>query len=178
MFFLLFSIIAIVSAFFVVYAKNVVHSMLFLIVSILNSACLFFLLKVEFLAAVQILVYGGAMMVLFIFAIMMVSLRSGEEGERFHVQTKVGVGVGVLIFAESLVFLLPGAQKVVKLGDLAAETMNLPGVKGNTQLVGKYLFSDYILPFEIVSVVLLVAVVGAVVIGRQWKAQPIAKNRS
>lgn len=171
LFFLIFSIIAIVSAFYVVYSKNVVHSMLFLIVAILNSACLFVLLDAEFIAAVQILVYGGAMMVLFVFAIMLVNLRDIEAPVRYHAQTKVAVGVGCLLFVESLFFMLPGARNVMKIGDLGAEIMALPGVKGNTQLVGKYLFSEYILPFEIVSIVLLVAVVGAVILGRHWSSR-------
>jgi len=142
--------------------------MLFLIVAILNSACLFVMLDAEFIAAVQVLVYGGAMMVLFVFAIMLVSMRDVDAPVRYHAQTKVAVGVGVLLFVESLFFILPGARDVMKMGDLAKEVAALPGVHGNTQLVGKYLFSDYILPFEIVSIVLLVAVVGAVILGRNW----------
>jgi NADH-quinone oxidoreductase subunit J len=140
------------------FSRNPVTSAMFLVLTIVSMAGLFVLLQAFFLAAVQILVYAGAVMVLFLFVIMMLDLK---EEERRKVKTfglvagLVSVGAIAVLFVKSLLTTKPGAG-------LPAST-----AVGDTATLGRMLFTDYLLPFEIVSLLLLVAMVGVVLLSKK-----------
>jgi NADH-quinone oxidoreductase subunit J len=151
---------ALVCGFLVVanpFSRNPVTSAMFLVLTIIALAGLFVLLHAYFLAAVQVLVYAGAVMVLFLFVIMLLDLKT-EERRRFKILAGIG-GVAaaaaiLLIFLHNLLHaMLGGAES--------------PSLEGGTLALGKGLFTQYVLPFEIVSVLLLVAMVGVVLLSKK-----------
>jgi NADH-quinone oxidoreductase subunit J len=139
------------------FSRNPVTSAMFLVLTIVSLAGLFVLLHAFFLAAVQVLVYAGAVMVLFLFVIMMLDLKA-EERRKIKAFGVVGgvisVGAILAIFLSSLLNAPLGAA-------------NSPALEGGTVSLGKLLFTQYLLPFEIVSVLLLVAIVGVVLLSRK-----------
>ncbi len=140
------------------FSRNPVTSAMFLVLTIISMAGLFVLLHAFFLAAVQVLVYAGAVMVLFLFVIMLLDLK--EEEQRKIKKTGlvaglVSVGAIVAIFIRSLLASEPSRG----LGD--------PQLEGSTFALGKLLFTDYLLPFEIVSLLLLVAMVGVILLSKK-----------
>jgi len=146
-------------------AYNPVRSAVYLIAALLQMAGLFLLMEAEFLAMVQILVYVGGIMVLFLFVIMLVAVREAERGRRAGRQWKTAVVLAMVLSAELLFFVVKGseifeAEAVPRAAIQVAETWN-------TQWVGVYLYTNYLLPFEIASVLLLVAMVGAVILTRK-----------
>ena len=139
------------------FSRNPVTSAMFLVLTIISMAGLFVLLHAFFLAAVQVLVYAGAVMVLFLFVIMLLDLKAEERRKirKFEVFTGlVSVGAFVFILLRSLLYSPLGAQPT-------------PTLKGGTAELGALLFRQYLLPFEIVSVLLLVAMVGAVLLSKK-----------
>ncbi len=140
------------------FSRNPVTSAMFLVLTIISMAGLFVLLHAFFLAAVQVLVYAGAVMVLFLFVIMLLDLKEEERRKikKFSlVAGVVSVGAIVGIFVKSLLATKPGA-------DLPA-----PQLEGATIPLGKMLFTNYLLPFEILSVLLLVAMVGVILLSKK-----------
>jgi len=143
------------------YSRNPVTSAMFLVLTIISMAGLFVLLHAFFLAAVQVIVYAGAVMVLFLFVIMLLDLKE-EERRKIKltglVAGVISVGAIIAIFVRSLLATHPGK-------DLAN-----PTVVGDTAALGKMLFSvetGYLLPFEIVSILLLVAMVGVILLSKK-----------
>jgi NADH-quinone oxidoreductase subunit J len=163
--FAVFAVLALAMAIAVVVARSPVHSALFLLVSFLLVACIFILQQAEFVGAVQILVYAGGIMVLFLFVVMLVNPRTVAT-KTFQHQWDVAL----LLFP---VFLIPFAYILwtEKLPDVPVNAAALVSVRGklagNTEAVSWVLFRDYLLPFEVASVFLLVAMVGAVVLGKR-----------
>ena len=159
-FFLLFAGMAVLSALVVVVARNPVHSALSLMVCFVQIAALFILLGSPFLAVIQIFVYVGAVMVLFLFVIMMLDVRK-DVHVRFRTGGVPALIVLVLLGTEMLALLL-GNGYIPALSAAAGE-----GVAGSVKELSLTLFTDYLLPFEVASVVLLVALIGAVVLARR-----------
>ena len=155
-FFLLFAAVAIASALVVVIARSPVHSALALMVSLVQVAALFILLGSPFLAAIQIFVYVGAVMVLFLFVIMMLDVREAARVRFLRGGTIPTLVVLVLLGAEMLILLL-GSERFP---DAAAAG------GGDLRALSTTLFTDYLFPFEVASVILLVALVGAIVLAR------------
>jgi NADH-quinone oxidoreductase subunit J len=147
--------------------KHPINSALSLIVVMGSLALIYLLLGAEFVAAVQIIVYAGAVMVLFVFVIML--LNAGEEERLPHgsrVATMLGVPaliIGLGIGAAFVTHII-GADRVAIGGP---EIMNGSDVFGNPQAIGNLLFSKYLLPFEVTSVLILIAIMGAVVLARR-----------
>jgi NADH-quinone oxidoreductase subunit J len=141
------------------FSRSPVTSAMFLVLAIVSLAGLFVLLHAFFLAAVQVLVYAGAVMVLFLFVIMMLDLK---EEERRKIKT-LGI-VGGLAAAGSIlaIFLSSLLKREASLGAVQS-----PAVEGGTVPLAKLLFTQYLLPFEIVSVLLLVAIVGVVLLSKK-----------
>lgn len=139
------------------FSRNPVTSAMFLVGTIGSLAGLFVLLHAFFLAAVQILVYAGAVMVLFLFVIMLLDLRV-EERRSFN---KFGVGAGVIGIGALTYVLMSTIWKTH-----AADRVS-PTLEGATVPLGKSLFTNYLLPFEIVSVLLLVAMVGVILLSKR-----------
>lgn len=142
-------------------AANPVRSAVYLISALLSMAGLFFLLEAEFVGAVQILVYVGGIMVLFLFVIMLVSVREMEGQRRTNRQWKTALVLGIVLSSELVFFVLRGAD--VFRTDTGGSDFILEAQTLNTETVGGLLYSTYLLPFEIASVLLLVAMIAAVV---------------
>jgi NADH-quinone oxidoreductase subunit J len=162
--FLAFGLVAVVSAIAVVLQRNPVYSALALIGTFFCMAGLFVLLQAELVAAIQVIVYAGAIMVLFLFVIMLLDLPR-EEGRRFA-PGKAQVACGVAGAGALLLFLavVAGTSAIAPArGSLTPEAL---ARLGNTQVIGALLFTDYLFPFEVTSVVLLIAIVGALVLAR------------
>jgi NADH-quinone oxidoreductase subunit J len=150
--------VLVAAALAVVTLRNPVHCALSLVLTFFTCACLWLLLRAEFLAIALILVYVGAVMVLFLFVVMMLDIKVEPGREGFTTYLPAGLAVAAIMLAE-LVGLM-GARKLMDGGavrDAAAEQ----GLS-NTEWLGRTLFSDYILPFEIAAVILTVAIVAAV----------------
>ncbi len=150
----------------VIALRNPVHAALSLLGTFLCVAGLFVLMHAEFIAAVQILVYAGGVMVLFLFVIMLVRVRTiPQEPQYLRSFVPAAVGVGALLAVLVGVGLWAAAQGPPASG---AVLQTVQGVSlGNTEAVGWNLYRDYLLPFEVVSIVLLVAMIGAIVMGRK-----------
>lgn len=163
-FFYAFGAIAVASGLMVVISRNPVHSALFLIVTLFCFAGLFVLLNAHFLAAIQVLVYAGAIMVLFLFVIMLLNLKPmASEFEKLLTLKILGVGAAIFFLFEVLYLISKGSLT----GLPGTETYELIAQEGNTKMLGELLFTDYLLPFEITSVLLIVAIIGAVVLAKR-----------
>jgi len=145
--------------------RNAVHSAISLIVSLLGVAGLYLLQQAEFLFAVQIVLYVGGIMVLFLFVIMLVNLDLAAHERQFNRQWLVALAASALAGTQIGYFIYrgQGAFRIADLGGVASQ----PGGLGNTEVLADALFSEYLLPFELVSVLLLVAVVGSVVMAKK-----------
>jgi len=151
--------IAVIFAVMMILKRNPVHSALCLVVVLLSLALLYVLLGAEFLAAVQVIVYAGAIMVLFLFVIMLLNLEAEVHSQglpRLAYKTCSMIGAGLLL----LLLLGGGALKALR----AMPPEQVSGVPGNTQAVAELLFTKYLLPFEVTSILLLAAIVGALVL--------------
>lgn len=155
-FFLFFAAVTVASALLVIIARNPIHSALALMVCLVQVAALFILLGSPFLAAIQIFVYVGAVMVLFLFVIMMLDVREAARVRFLRGGMFPTLVVLVLLGAEMLILLL-GSERL----PVAAA-----GGGGTLEGLSTTLFTDYLFPFEVTSVILLVALVGAIVLAR------------
>jgi NADH-quinone oxidoreductase subunit J len=140
------------------FTRNPVTSAMFLVLTIVSMAGLFVLLHAFFLAAVQILVYAGAVMVLFLFVIMLLDLKEEE-----HRRIKGGAAALAVIAATSMALLM---IRVIK-GSNVGAGLEAASVEGSTLDLGRKLFTNYALPFELISLVLLVAMIGAVLLSKK-----------
>lgn len=164
--FYIFAATAVVAALLVVTLRNPMYSAIALLVSFLAVAALFLLRHAEFLSIVQVFVYGGGIMVLFLFVIMLVNLHRLQEVQLFGLQWPMAVVLGLLLVA-----LIGFVVLSAPFGAANPSPEALVGVEGealgNSQAVAWLLYRDYLLPFEIASVFLLVAMIGAVVLARK-----------
>jgi NADH-quinone oxidoreductase subunit J len=159
--FYLFAGVLTLSALLVITAKNPVHSVLFLILAFFNAAGLFVLLGAEFIAMLLVIVYVGAVAVLFLFVVMMLDINFAElrKGGMKHVT--VGLAVGAVLLAELAIIYLawvfaPGIEN-----NLAAA---MPDGVNNTEALGRVLYTQYVFPFQMAGLILFVAMIGAIVL--------------
>lgn len=159
----LFGVIAVMFALSTVLQKNPVYSAASLIVVMISLAVNYLLLNAEFIAAIQVIVYAGAIMVMFVFVIMFLNISDVEKEKPTWNAGRIWGGFLAFVLLIEL-FL---ALKTVKTNIEAGVGMQ-EGLQGldSTKMIGKVLFSDFLLPFELVSVVLIVGIVGAVVLGK------------
>jgi len=162
-FFYVFALLTLGGGLLTITRRNAVHSALSLIVSLMGVAGLYLMQQAEFLFAVQIVLYVGGIMVLFLFVIMLVNLDESAKERQFNGQWAVGIAAVLAVGAEIAWFLYRG-QGAFQLTQSAAV---IPSTEGNTQILADALFQDYLLPFEIASILLLVAVVGSVVMAKK-----------
>ncbi len=155
--FFVFSAVLLGSAFRVITAKSTVHSALFLILAFFNASCLWMLLKAEFLAIPLVLVYVGAVMVLFLFVVMMLDIESTAVRESVWKHLPVASLVGALIALEIAAVLMGGFRGV----ENAPEIANMAKL-GNTKLLGIEIYTNYLFPVQIAAVLLLVAIIAAI----------------
>ncbi len=163
--FYIFAALVLGGAIFTITRRNAVHSAISLIVSLLGVAGLYLLQQAEFLFAVQIVLYVGGIMVLFLFVIMLVNLDQAAKERQFNKAWPVAMAAILAVAAEVGYFLYRGASAfhIAEVRPAAAAASAL----GNTELLADSLFSEYLLPFEIASILLLVAVVGSVVMAKR-----------
>ena len=182
-FFYLFAAVCVASAVMVITSKNPVHSVLFLILAFVNAAGLFVLLGAEFLAMILIVVYVGAVAVLFLFVVMMLDVDFVELRQGFLNYLPVGALIGAVLLAELL--LVVGVW-VIGPSVVATAPIPPPGDINNTQALGLVLYTRYVYYFEVSGIILLVAMIGAIVLTLQHKpnvrrqviADQVARNRA
>ncbi len=162
-FFYIFALLAVGGGLLTITRRSAVHSAMWLIVSLLGVAGLYLLQKAEFLFVVQIILYIGGIMVLFLFVIMLVNLDQAGRERQFNKQWWLALACVAGVAAQIFYFIRSGAG-AFQLG--APAEAPAPSV-GNTERLADVLFSDYLLPFEIASVLLLVAIVGSVVMAKK-----------
>ncbi|CAH2604844.1 NADH-quinone oxidoreductase chain 10 [Rhodovastum atsumiense] len=159
--FYLFAAILLGSAGMVVSARNPVHSVLFLILAFFNAAALFLLAGAEFLAMILVIVYVGAVAVLFMFVVMMLDISSAELRSGYQRYLPVGLAVGLVLLIELVLVL--GGWKILPEAATLRFAPPVPGVNNTAQL-GRMLYTDYVLLFQAAGLVLLVAMIGAIVL--------------
>ena len=159
--FYMFSLVAIASALLVVTSRNPVHSVLFLILAFFNGAGLFVLLGAEFLAMILVVVYVGAVAVLFMFVVMMLDINFVELRQGFLRYLPYGIVIGLVLLVE-LVIVMSGWE-------LSPESLNaiaapIPETMTNTHALGAIIYTDYIYSFQVAGFILLIAMIGAIVL--------------
>jgi NADH-quinone oxidoreductase subunit J len=157
-FFYLFATMAVIGGLGVVLARNTMHSVMFLIFCFFNAAGLFFMLDAEFLGIILILVYVGAVMVLFMFVVMMLEVNVVKLREGFLLYLPVGGVIALVLFVELIAAATSGVFSVEPAAGHILQHVN------NTVEIGKILYTKYLLGFEVAAIILLVALVGAVVL--------------
>ena len=148
-----------VTAILVVALRNPIYSALSLLIMFFHVAGLYVTLHAEFLAAVQIIVYAGAILVLYLFVVMLLNL---HQDDRYHSQWRAAVFVGAPLLVEFLV-LIAGSHAATPQAIMPAEA----GSGENTLAIGTVLFSTYLFPFEVASLILLVAMIGAIILAKR-----------
>ncbi len=165
-FFYLFALAAIASAMLVITARNPVHSVLFLILCFFNAAGLFVLLGAEFLAMILVVVYVGAVAVLFLFVVMMLDVDFVEMREGMAEYLPIGATIGLILLVEMI--LLVGTWTISP--DLIAHaTSPVAGGITNTQAIGQILYTKYVFFFQMAGLILLIAMIGAIVLTMRHK---------
>lgn len=158
-FFGYFAVVIATTAILVVGLKNPVYSALSLLIMFFHVAGLYVTLHAEFLAAVQIIVYAGAILVLYLFVVMLLSIK---QDDRYHSQWRIAAFLCVPLLLEILVLL--AGSRVALPSRLPVEA---PGAADNTLAIGTTLFSTYLFPFEVASLILLVAMIGAIILAKR-----------
>lgn len=157
--FLTLAVISVITALLMVFSKNPVHSVLYLILTFFTIAGQYVLLNAQFLAVVHIIVYAGAIMVLFLFVLMLLNLNQDSEPQKSSAW-KLGAGIASGLLLITLVGALKGSAQITT----PATSNNQVGLVEN---LGKVLFTDFVVPFEIAGILFLAAMVGAVMVGKK-----------
>lgn len=163
--FLLLSLVAIASALGMLLSRNAVYSALYLVLNFVTVAVFYLLLGAPFIAMAQITVYAGAIMVLFLFVIMLLGTDELPKSQVLPWQKPLAIVLSVLLAVEATYLLVTKARPV---GDVLQPAESVDTVENLRQL-GNLLFTDYLLPFEVVSILLLVAMVGAIILTKKEK---------
>jgi NADH-quinone oxidoreductase subunit J len=160
--FIVFAIAAVAGAISVVIQRQPLYSVLSLVVTLISLAAVYVTLQAQFIAAVQVIVYAGAIMVLFVFVVMLLNVKEEVEPDRHRLLRWIAVPVAIVLIGEVV------AVVSVLNGGKFDEVINTDQVNiGNTTTIGGGLFSTYLLPFEVTSILILMALVGAVVLARR-----------
>src|SRR5512133_1267206 len=164
-FFLILSLISIATALGMLLSRNAVYSALFLVLNFVTVAVFYLLLGAPFIAMAQITVYAGAIMVLFLFVIMLLGAESLPKAEVLPWQTPLAIGLAVALAAEATFIFLTRARPAGNVAAPAAAANSMESLRA----MGLVLFQQYLLPFEVTSILLLVAMVGVIVLTRKEK---------
>ncbi|MGI9521643.1 MAG: NADH-quinone oxidoreductase subunit J [Hyphomicrobiaceae bacterium] len=168
-FFYVFSIVAVLSASMVIVARNPVHAVLFLILTFFNAAGLFILLGAEFLAMLLVIVYVGAVAVLFLFVVMMLDVDFAELRAGFIKSAPLGAVIGGIVLAELILVVGLQQYQANVIGQPAAPIASDAPELSNTEALGRILYTDYIFFFQGAGLILLVAMIGAIVLTLRHK---------
>jgi NADH-quinone oxidoreductase subunit J len=166
--FFYFGTVIVLTAILVVALRNPVYSVLSLLIMFFHVAGLFVTLHAEFLAAVQIIVYAGAILVLYLFVVMLLNVQQDESYQR---QFWLGIGLGALALAE-VIYLVSAARGTAPPVLRPIPNIGLAPDAGNTEMVGGLLYTQYLFPFELASLILLVAMIGAIILGKKNLLEP------
>ncbi len=165
-FFYIFSLIAIIAAIMVTISKNTVHSVFFLILDFISISCLFIMIGAEFLGMIMLIVYVGAVAVLFLFVVMMLNV--AQQKNELFVKTEysnhipIGLIVSIIIFFELIVVIGGWKYKPQIVESFSTVGINL--INSNTHSIGQVLYTDYIHLFQLSGMILLVAMIGSIVL--------------
>ncbi len=172
LFFFYFAGVIVTTAVLVVALRNPIYSALSLLILFFHVAGLYVTLHAEFLAAVQVIVYAGAILVLYLFVVMLLNLK---REDRYHSQFPAAALVGITLITEVLLLLYRhdlagGAGAPTASGGVspsASARLSAGAVEGNTETIGEVLYSTYLFPFEVASLILLVAMIGAIILAKR-----------
>ena len=173
--FYVFAALMLFAAFKVITARNPVHAALFLVLAFFQAAAIWILLKAEFLAITLVLVYVGAVMVLFLFVVMMLDINIDSVRQGFWKHFPLAGAVGAVIALEMSYVLMGGFREPPK---LAGTPSQIGAQLSNTKELGKVLYSDYIYPLEIAAVILLVAIIAAIALTLRERKDSKSQNPS
>jgi NADH-quinone oxidoreductase subunit J len=165
LFFIVFAALAVMGALGVITRANIVHGLLLLVFTFINVAAIFLLAQAYFLAVIQILVYAGAILVLFAFVVMFLNLREFQQLEQQHPLQKWAALILVPLMLAEIIFVVTGVTYSSVHGGLSPEVIASQG--GNVKAIGEVLFSEMLLPFEVASLILLVGMVGAILLAHK-----------
>ena len=161
--FIVLALTAVATAAGLLLSRSAVYAALFLVLNFASVAVFYLILGASFLFAVQIIVYAGAIMVLFLFVIMLLGAEKLPKGAVLRWQRPVAIGASAILLAEAVYLLIVRAR--------SANLLALPGAEANTmdslREMAKMLFDQYLLPFEVTSVLILIAIIGAIVLARK-----------
>jgi NADH-quinone oxidoreductase subunit J len=169
--FFYFATVIVLCAILVVAFRNPVYSVISLLVLFFHVAGLFVSLQAEFLAAVQIIVYAGAILVLYLFVVMLLNLKRDDAYQR---QVWIGVGLGAVALGEFIYLIAKANLQSAALVNRVAQ-VTAGAQQGNTEMVGRLLYTKYLFPFEVASLILLVAMIGAILLAK--KALPEVRDK-
>ena len=161
--FYIFSVVILISSLMVITSKNPVHSVLFLILSFFNGAGLFVILHAEFLAMILIIVYVGAVAVLFLFVVMMLDFKISLDKNNILQYLPIGFFVGLVFISELMIVLINSKFDLSNIQILVNPMFKFENLT-NTEAIGSILYTDYILYFQLSGVILLVAMIGSIVL--------------
>ncbi|MDR8390574.1 NADH-quinone oxidoreductase subunit J [Aliifodinibius sp. S!AR15-10] len=168
--FIFLAVLAIAAALGMVISKNTVNSALFLVINMVSLAGVYVLLQAHFLAIIQIIVYAGAIMVLFLFVIMLLNLDAEESlFNKFRVKYFVAFLLGIAVLSQ-LLYSIGGVTDM--LPEMPSQASNV----GTVEAIGEVMFTTYLLPFEITAILLTAAVVGALVVAQQKIVKPTSEQ--
>lgn len=169
--FILFGALTVIGALATVTRVNIIHGLMALVFTFVNVAAIYLVTQAYFLAVIQILVYAGAIMVLFTFVVMFLNLREFQQIEQLHTKQKwAALVLGPIVLAEFVAVAL-GATFTSVGGGLDPEAIAAAG--GNARLLGEALFNEALLPFEVASLILLASMVGAIVLAKKERSATI-----
>ena len=172
-FFYFFSFVAILSAFFVIFANNPVHSVLWLILTFFSVAGFFILVGAEFLALLLMIVYVGALAVLFLFVVMMLNISFSGLRNGVAQYLPFGVLIGLVIFVELMLAFIPWNFKQQAINNISAP---IDKTESNTVALGKVVYTDYFLLFQCAGIILLIAMIGSIVL--TLRSRPDVKRQN
>ena len=161
--FYLFSAVLLLSSLMVISTKNPVHSVLFLILAFLNAAGIFVILHAEFLAMILIIVYVGAVAVLFLFVVMMLDFKTSLEKDNILQYMPIGLLIGLVFIAELVIVLINTRLDLSNI-QILSNPLDKFSDQSNTEAIGSILYTNYVLYFQLSGVILLVAMVGSIVL--------------
>ena len=161
--FYIFSFVMLLSSLMVISTKNPVYSVLFLILAFLNAAGIFVILHAEFLAMILIIVYVGAVAVLFLFVVMMLDIKTTIEKSNILQYMPIGLFIGFVFIAELVIVLINTKLELSNM-QILSNPLNKFAELSNTKAIGSILYTDYILHFQLAGVILLVAMIGSIVL--------------
>jgi NADH-quinone oxidoreductase subunit J len=171
--FYIFSTILILSALVVVSSRNTVRSVMFLILAFINASALFILLGAEFIAMLLIIVYVGAIAVLFLFVVMMLNVDKEELKMEFNRNLPVLMSIAIVIFCEIMLFVKFSSVKYYEIKSLFPTPDNVH----NSKALGNIIYTDFILPFQLSGAILFVAMIGAIVLTMKEETRFIRKQK-